>query len=918
MHDRARQLSVLHDLLAAARWGNTRMAVVSGPAGFGKSELLHAFAGQAVAAGAAHVSATAFRTEQAVPFGVLAQLFRSADLPYHSAADVVPLVNDNLSAVLSQDGSSPIAGRIFHRVHLALHELVEHASAGGPLVVAIDDIHHADTPSLRVLSAFVRRVRSARLLVVLAAPDGSQLLDLSFQAEIPPAPYSVSVPLEPLTPRGVEALLDQEFGRPAAQRWAADVHAITGGNPQLTRGLVEDNRASADGEHDVVVGNRYGKALLCGLYRSDPVGLAVARGIAVLGDAVTERLLSQLVGLDLGTTRCTLDALDMLGVVDGVRFRHPEGAEAVLRAMTQDERVELHRKAADLLVQHNAPSSVVAEHLLAADHVGRGYALPVLHEAAEHALAGEDLERALDLLRLAARCDPDHPASVVTSAMLARVELHLDTSAAARRVPALMRSIRSGTLYGQHAGQVGVLQIALGDRAGAQETLRTVAASWQEGDADTAAVVDRLRTWLAVVHPASVEVEPADRHAPAVPLTYPGKQAAQLMWEMFTSGPSARTTEAAKRLLQMSKVDTGSAVEVVVALFALAAADDVTAADRWARGFQAEVDANPSRFRRAAFAAGRAELALRRGAVTEAGRQAEAAFSIVPPEHWGVGVGQPLGVLLRVCALTGRHDRAAELLRVPLSAGVFESPLGMGYLRARGRYHLAVNQPELAFEDFTTIGDRVTEWDCDVPALFPWRGDVARAALALGRVEQARALAAAQLELCRPHEHRLLAESLWAMASCSPVHQRRDLLEQAAELLRGSATPIELAGVLSDLAAATRAVGQESKARLLDWHAGTVLRATGAEAVVVDPEAEEPAEDIPSGHPVAELLTNAETRVAALAVRGLSNRQISARLFITVSTVEQHLTRVYRKLNVKSRSDLPADLAVEQLGVRAS
>jgi DNA-binding CsgD family transcriptional regulator len=51
-------------------------------------------------------------------------------------------------------------------------------------------------------------------------------------------------------------------------------------------------------------------------------------------------------------------------------------------------------------------------------------------------------------------------------------------------------------------------------------------------------------------------------------------------------------------------------------------------------------------------------------------------------------------------------------------------------------------------------------------------------------------------------------------------------------------------------------------------------------------------------------LTDAEERVAALAAAGNTNRQIAEHLFITVSTVEQHLTKIYRKLNVRSRSAL--------------
>ncbi|MDT7782149.1 MAG: hypothetical protein QOF58_568 [Pseudonocardiales bacterium] len=56
-------------------------------------------------------------------------------------------------------------------------------------------------------------------------------------------------------------------------------------------------------------------------------------------------------------------------------------------------------------------------------------------------------------------------------------------------------------------------------------------------------------------------------------------------------------------------------------------------------------------------------------------------------------------------------------------------------------------------------------------------------------------------------------------------------------------------------------------------------------------------------------LSEAELEVTELAAQGHTNREIADRLFITASTVEQHLTRVYRKLNVKYRTDMPADIA---------
>lgn len=60
---------------------------------------------------------------------------------------------------------------------------------------------------------------------------------------------------------------------------------------------------------------------------------------------------------------------------------------------------------------------------------------------------------------------------------------------------------------------------------------------------------------------------------------------------------------------------------------------------------------------------------------------------------------------------------------------------------------------------------------------------------------------------------------------------------------------------------------------------------------------------------VVPVLSDAEHRVAMLAATGHSNREIGHKLWVTVSTVEQHLTRVYRKLGVNGRSDLSAVLS---------
>ncbi|MFF2964489.1 LuxR C-terminal-related transcriptional regulator [Streptomyces sp. NPDC057963] len=59
--------------------------------------------------------------------------------------------------------------------------------------------------------------------------------------------------------------------------------------------------------------------------------------------------------------------------------------------------------------------------------------------------------------------------------------------------------------------------------------------------------------------------------------------------------------------------------------------------------------------------------------------------------------------------------------------------------------------------------------------------------------------------------------------------------------------------------------------------------------------------------------TRSERRVASLAAAGYTNREIALKLYVTPSTVEQHLTRVFRKLSVKRREELPVELCTDLL-----
>jgi len=66
---------------------------------------------------------------------------------------------------------------------------------------------------------------------------------------------------------------------------------------------------------------------------------------------------------------------------------------------------------------------------------------------------------------------------------------------------------------------------------------------------------------------------------------------------------------------------------------------------------------------------------------------------------------------------------------------------------------------------------------------------------------------------------------------------------------------------------------------------------------------------LPGRRPRSEGLTETESRVADLVAQGLANKDVAARLFITVRAVEANLSRVYAKLGVRSRTELTRKLA---------
>jgi DNA-binding CsgD family transcriptional regulator len=250
---------------------------------------------------------------------------------------------------------------------------------------------------------------------------------------------------------------------------------------------------------------------------------------------------------------------------------------------------------------------------------------------------------------------------------------------------------------------------------------------------------------------------------------------------------------------------------------------------------------------------------------------------------------------------------------------MLQSRHGLHYLQARGRYRMSTGHVEGALEDFRTCGALMNEWDLDVPGLIPWRCDAAEALLHLGERNEAQRLADEQLARCGPSGSRARGVALRLRASAGDPRQRPALLRKSADILQDKGDWYELARTLTDLTRAFRDLRGLQLARQTGRRAWMYAQLCQAKPLMQVLGSEFGYHGNGSGPGEAALdrqdasLSSAEQRVASLAAHGYTNREIATRLYVTVSTVEQHLTRVYRKLEISSRADLPSTMEVSPI-----
>ncbi|HEU5036738.1 MAG TPA: helix-turn-helix transcriptional regulator [Nocardioides sp.] len=235
----------------------------------------------------------------------------------------------------------------------------------------------------------------------------------------------------------------------------------------------------------------------------------------------------------------------------------------------------------------------------------------------------------------------------------------------------------------------------------------------------------------------------------------------------------------------------------------------------------------------------------------------------------------------------------------------------------RGELSAATGDPDLAAAHFARVGRMLETDDRSYVDLLPWRASAALTEVRVGRRAEAVALARQHLALARaadaPYATALglrtlatvdisvdrtatLRDARSALAATTAARLAAQIDTDLAGLLLLTGRPEDRAEALALLRAAEDYAGREEQwplqsrvRRLLD-RMGEPARPVLGEAL--------------------RALTASERRVARLAADGLTNREIALQLVVTVKAVEWHLSHVYRKLGIRSRSALAACLGV--------
>ena len=904
---RERELEHLEAVVACARRGRGASLVVRGEPGVGKTALLAAVADRAE--GVTALSARGTESEGRLAFAGVASLAR----PLFDLIDQLPAPQQRSLGI----ALALVDGRIHspHQAYLGLLTLFGVAAERQPLLVVVDDLQWLDRESTRALLFVARRVQSDHVAILLATRAGEDdELDLH--------------DLPSLTIRGLPLDAATELLRVRYPDIGPDVRrALAVATDGLPLALEEipallspaQRRGDEPLPDPLPVGRNLRDAYRRSLGRvpaSSLDGLLVVAATAGGSSGVVDRTLARL-GVAVGA----LAAAEAEGLIrsDGTSyvFRHPVLRATIYGGATASARRRVHAALADAL-DGSAPEAR-AWHLAAAARGEDDAAADALEQAAAsaarrggHDAAALALERAASLTGVPA----DRARRLVAGADACRLG-----GMGTLGLGLLDRALRDSTDRLMRADiQLlrGRLLYLYGSVDEAHELLAAEADNIELEAPDRAAVMLTEATWACT---AAAEVPLALRsaaraHALATPIGGATEVAAALAHaEALLLSGNMDDAWAILRQCRPALERSGGGVtppfSPTSAMTFLVAEDYEVARSLMNRQVAAARElAAPGLL--AFVLASRAEYWFRVGQWATAHADAVEAVELGNDHGWSSVRPFALITLARVEAGLGdpgsvEHADAGE--RLVARSGC--RSLIMAAQSARALFYLGAGRPHDAIAELEQTAILWQRSGCQHPSVVQWMPDLIEAYVHAGRPDDAaRSLAV----LVRDAER---TGSTWARAAAArceglldPVGGER-AFHMSLALLAGSPTPFEEARTQLGFGERLRRGGRRADARpnlraALETFerigaAGWAHRARTEIGGSVEHRQTEPS--------AIRTLSPQELQVALQVAGGATNLEAAASLFVSRKTVEFHLRNVYRKLDIRSRTDLARVMA---------
>jgi DNA-binding CsgD family transcriptional regulator/tetratricopeptide (TPR) repeat protein len=939
--ERDAALEAIDATLDSAAAGTGGALLIEGHAGMGKTRLHEAALDRARARQMRVLRAAGAELEQHVAFGVAGQLL-SAALAELSGDDRESLLADAPPAVRSLASTGQEPGALSAGPDMALsHGLFTMLAAAPerrPTLVAIDDLHWSDPASLEFVLYLVHRIEELSFAVVLTRRPGMGAPSHGVLERIAIHPRVTVETLQPLGADSVRTLTRRALGQ--ADGTLVDAcREVTGGNPfylrELLLALGEDRERGSDqlAEHArALAPDAVTRSLRVRVGRLGPAAAALARAVAILGDDVPLRHAAALAGLDINSAAEAADSLAAVQVLlarEPLRFVHPLVRRAIDRDIPASERASRHLEAARMLDADGARAEQVAAQLLLGRAEGDPWVVDQLRGAAVAARAHGSAQSAVRYLERALREPP-------SGGMRTEVLGELGVAEAALGLPAGIEHLAAAYETAAEPRQRAELALARGRALRAQGDHERAARAYDAGLAGLAAdaagpEANELHDALQTGFVASALLVPAlqgkatkraaallERAAHAPPSHGRRLLLAQAtLHQAWSAAPAATVTDLAERAWDAGRLlerETSDGIAWSLLTIALSFAGELERAVEIASAAleDARRRASPLAFATASFC--RSLPRLWQGRVTEGLADLELALG-ARRYGWREFLRAAAGLYCVSLIETGELDRAERELTDPGAIDPRRDTDEILRLSARGQLRLAKGQGAQALADAVAAGRAVAK---TVPPLelVPWRPVAAQAAIALGDHARARELADQELALTeRTGAVHARIRALRIAGLSEPDQGGLAELREAVALGERAPMRLETIRALIELGAALRRSNQRAAARPPLQKAADLAKRGGAKALSERARTElaatgaRPRRDALLTGPAS--LTPSERRIAELAASGSSNREIALTLFVTPKTVEYHLRNVYRKLQIRSRDQLAAALAIE-------